>query len=370
MKKISVVVPLYNEGKCVDELARRLALVFDAYTGRYEFEGILVENGSADDTYPLLLGIHAADPRFKIVQLQRNFDMEGGMCAGLAQATGDACVIMAGDLQDPPELIPAFIEKWEEGYENVYQLVTRRTDNSLPRRIATQTFYWLMHKISDRPMPRNASDFRLIDRRLYEAFNAMPERSRMIRATWTWIGGRSLGIEHERPPRFGGTSAFSAFRTAGYAVRGILATSFLPLKLIPFTGLAMSAVSFIAFIVYAVRAIAYGVPFAGFGTLLSANLLLFGLLFLLLGLMSEYIGMIYEEVRGRPTFIIRQAHGLDPVYDREQIALAQHVLARRAASFASRTGNGAAGGGTSNNATAADTNGAVPPAMPEIASPG
>jgi len=340
MKKISVVVPLYNESKCVGELARRLSLVFDSYRGRYDFEAILVENGSADNTYELLLSIRAGDARFKIVQLQRNFDMEGGMCAGLAQATGDACVIMAGDLQDPPELIPAFIVKWEQSYDNVYQVVTRRSDNSLFRRIAAQTFYWLIHKISDRPVPRNASDFRLVDRRLYEAFNAMPERNRMVRATWTWVGGRSVGIEHERPPRFGGVSTFNSFRTAGFAIRGILSSSYMPLKVIPFTGLTISAISFIAFIVYATRAIFYGVPFAGFGTLLSANLLLFGLLFLLLGLMSEYVGMIYEEVRGRPTFIIRQAHGLDPVVDREQIALAQHLTARRTPQAPSTNGSG------------------------------
>ena len=359
MKTISVVVPLYNEGKCVEELARRLALVFDSYAGRYEFEAILVENGSADDTYPLLLAIHAADPRFRVLQLQRNFDMEGGMCAGLAQATGDACVIMAGDLQDPPELIPAFIAKWEEGYDNVYQVVTRRSDNSLFRRVAAQTFYWLIHKISERPVPRNASDFRLVDRRLYEAFNAMPERNRMVRATWTWIGGPSVGIEHERPPRYGGVSTFNSLRTAGFAVRGILSSSYMPLKVIPFTGLAMAAVSFIAFVVYAARAIAFGVPFAGFGTLLSANLLLFGLLFLLLGLLSEYIGMIFEEVRGRPLFVVRTAHGLDPVVDREQIALAQRILQRAAAT---PHANGSVSSGNVTNGNAAG--GSVPTHAP------
>lgn len=331
MKRITIVVPAYNEGQCVDELARRLRIVFDAHAGRYEFEAIVVENGSHDDTYERLLAIRAQDARFKILQLQRNFNMEGGMCAGIAQATGDACVIMAGDLQDPPELIPAFIEKWEKGYDNVYQIVTKRSDNSLFRRVAAQTFYWLIHKISERPVPRNASDFRLVDRRLYQTFNAMPERNRMIRATWSWIGGPEIGVAHERPPRFGGVSAFSTFRTAGFAIRGILSSSYMPLKVIPFTGVAMAAVSFIAFLVYAVRAVMYGVPFAGFGTLLSANLLLFGLLFLLLGLLSEYIGMIYEEVRGRPTFVVRRALGFEPVVDREQIALAQHVLRRERA---------------------------------------
>ncbi len=342
MSLISVVSPLFNEGKCVDELARRLAIVFDSFAGRHTFEAILVENGSTDDTYVKLLAIRARDPRFKILQLQRNFDMEGGMCAGIAQASGDACVIMAGDLQDPPELSPAFIEKWEAGYDNVYQIVTRRTDNSAFRKVAAQTFYWLLHKISERPQPRNASDFRLVDRRLYEAFNAMPERNRMVRAMWNWVGGTSFGLEHERPPRFGGTSTFNSLRTFNFAVRGILSSSYMPLKVIPLIGITFATISFGALIVYGVRAVFFGVPFAGFGTLVSLNLLLFGFLFTLLGLQSEYIGMIYEEVRGRPTFIVREAHGLDAVVDGEQIAKARH-LARQADTKMFRTdsnGNG------------------------------
>jgi len=332
MKKlISIVTPAYNEGKCVDELARRLALVFDAYADRYDFEAIVVENGSTDDTYERLLVIRAADPRIKILRLLRNFNMEGGMCAGLAQVSGDACVIMAADLQDPPELIAQFIERWEQGYDNVYQIVTKRTDNSLFRRIAAQIFYWLISRISDHPVPPNASDFRLVDRALVEAFNAMPERNRMVRAMWTWVGGRSIGVAHERPARFGGTSAFSTLRTAGFAIRGILSSSYLPLKVIPLAGAAFATISFLGFIVFAARAIFFGVPFAGFGTLVSLNLLLFGLLFMLMGLISEYVGMIYEEVRGRPSFFVRDAHGLDPIVDREQTALAQRVLLRRRA---------------------------------------
>jgi len=346
-KLISVVVPAYNEGQCVDELARRLRAVFDGASERYDFEAIIVENGSHDDTFEKLLRIRNDDARFKVVRLQRNFDMEGGMCAGIAQATGDACVIMSADLQDPPELLPAFIEKWEQGFDNVYQIVTKRTDNSLFRRVAAQTFYWLINKISDRPVPRNASDFRLVDRRLYQTFNAMPERNRMVRAMWTWVGGRSTGIEHERPPRFGGVSTFNSLRTAGFAVRGILSSSYMPLKVIPLVGGTFALASFVALGGYAVRAVVFGVPFAGFGTLVSLNLLLFGLLFSMLGLVSEYIGMIYEEVRGRPTFVVREAYGLEAVVDGEQLAVARHLVPRqlpdgRANLLNGKTANGSA----------------------------
>jgi glycosyltransferase involved in cell wall biosynthesis len=327
-KLISIVIPAYNEGKCVDELARRLRMVFDRYEGRYAFEVIVVENGSFDDTYEKLRAIHSQDPRFKILRLQRNFDMEGGLCAGIAQVTGDACVTMAGDLQDPPELIPQFIEEWEAGYENVYQIVTHRAESSLFRRAAAQAFYWLIHTISEHPVPRNASDFRLVDRRLYEAFNSMPERNRMVRSMWTWVGGKSIGIEHRRPPRFGGTSTFNGLRTAGFAIRGILSSSYMPLKVIPLVGVTFSAISFVAFGIYTVRWVFAGVPFAGFGTIVSLNLLCFGVLFLMLGLVSEYIGMIYEEVRGRPTFIIKEALGLEPIVDGQQVALGRRLTRR------------------------------------------
>jgi dolichol-phosphate mannosyltransferase len=322
MKKlISVVVPAYNEGACVEELARRLVDVFDTtLEGRYDFEAIIVENGSADDTFEKLVRIRERDPRFKIIQLARNFVMEGGMCAGLAYATGDAAVIMAADLQDPPEMIPTFVAKWEEGYENVYQIVTKRTDNSLFRRTAAAIFYWLINKISNHPVPRNASDFRLVDRKLYEAFNRMPERNRMVRATWGWMGFKSIGIEHERPPRFGGVSTFNSFGTAAFAVRGILASSYLPLKVIPFFGFFLAATSFLVFAGIVIRAVFFGVPFSGFGTIMGFMLLLFGCLFLLLGIISEYIGMILEEVRGRPLYIVNAELGITEAQHQKALA--------------------------------------------------
>jgi len=325
---ISVVIPAYDESACVDELARRLALVADACAARYTFEIIVVENGSRDDTYTKLLAIREHDARFKIVQLSRNFQMEGGMIAGLSHARGEACVIMSADLQDPPEMIPALLEQWEAGYENVYTIVTRRSDESLFRRFAANTFYRIINRVSDSPVPMNASDFRLVDRALYEAFNDLSERYRMVRATWGWLGFRSIGIEYVRPPRHGGTSTFNAFVTASYAIKGILASSFAPLKVIPLFGLTLSAFSFLLLAAIIVRAIFFGVPFNGFGTIIGVSLLLFGFLFLLLGLVSEYVGMIFHEVRGRPLFVERLVHGFDTAEPRANGAAP--VKARRA----------------------------------------
>lgn len=305
---ISIVVPAYNEGECVDELARRLRLIFDQEAERYDFEVIIVENGSVDDTYEKLLRIHEADPRFRVIQLSRNFLMEGGMIAGLDHVQGDACVVMCADLQDPPELIPDFLRLWEQGFENIYQVVTSREDNGLFRRVAAQAFYWTIDKLSDTPVPRNASDFRLVDRRVYEAFNALTERNRMVRSTWGWLGFRSIGVEHERPPRFGGKTNFKTLTTAGFAYRGILASSFKLLKVFPLIGFSLSLASLFALAVIVVQAAFFGVPFPGFGTLAALLVLLFGSLFFLMGILAEYVAMIFTEARGRPLYVIRSIH--------------------------------------------------------------
>ncbi len=309
MTTISVVIPAYNEEDCVDELARRLTGALDQLGPRYDFEAIIVENGSRDSTFEKLVAIAEGDNRFTIVQLSRNFLMEGGMIAGLDRATGDAAIIMSADLQDPPELIPRFVELWEQGYENIYGVIGNREDNSLFRRAAAQMFYWLIDKMSDTPVPRNASDFRLVDRRAYQAFNALDERNRMVRSTWGWLGFHSIGVEHDRPPRFGGESNFRVFETAGFAYRGILASSFKVLRAFPLLGFALAAISFIAFIVLVIQAVFFGVPFAGFGTLACLITLLFGLLFVVLGVMSEYLAMVFVETRNRPLYVVRREIG-------------------------------------------------------------
>jgi dolichol-phosphate mannosyltransferase len=308
-KLISIVAPAYNEEDNIPELATQLRAVFDA-NPEYDFEVIIVENGSWDTTWDKLQAECAADSRFKALQLARNFGADGGIAAGLAQATGDAAVLMVADLQDPPEMITQFIRKWEEGYENVYGIVTRRTGSSWMRRVNSQAFYWLINKLTGGSFPRNASDFRLVDRKVYQTINAMPERNRFLRGMFFWAGFRSIGIEHERPARFAGESKATTAHVVGLAVKGILSYSYVPLRLITYLGLAVSAFAF-AFLVYIViRAFGFGVPFAGFGTIMGVMLLMFGFLFTMLGVVAEYIGLIYEEVKQRPNFVIREKIGL------------------------------------------------------------
>ena len=254
--------------------------------------------------------IHAQDERVKIIRLVRNFDMEGGMMAALSHVKGDACVIMSADLQDPPELIPKLISEWEHGFENVYTVITKRHGESVFRRIAAQFFYRIINRISDDRIPRNASDFRLVSKAAYDAFNVMPERVRMVRAVWGWLGFKSIGVPYERPARKAGVSSFKPFVTAPYAVRAILGSSYKPLRLIPLVGFVLSLSSFAVIVVMSGIWIAYGVPFPGFGSLVALNLLMFGLVFLFMGIMSEYVGVIHEEVRRRPPYLIAESVGI------------------------------------------------------------
>jgi polyisoprenyl-phosphate glycosyltransferase len=308
---ISIAIPAYNESENIDELVRRLQATFQDLSMFYNFEVVVCENGSVDDSWQKLSAHCESDTRFKIVRLVRNFHMEGGMMAALAHVSGDACIIMSADLQDPPEMIPQFLEKWEEGYENVYSVITKRHGEGIARRVAAQIFYWLINRISDRPVPRNSSDFRLISRLAYQSFNALPERNRMVRATWGWLGFKSTAIFYERSARFGGKSTFNPIVTAGFAVRGILASSSTPLKIIPALGTFLSGASFFSFAVFFVRSIFFGVPFPGWGTIVSLLLLMFGFLFLLLGMIAEYIDMIFREVQHRPSYIVHDLLGLE-----------------------------------------------------------
>lgn len=311
MKKlISIVVPAYNEQDNVVELTTRLQAVFAANPA-YDFEAIIVENGSLDNTYEKLLAVHQQDPRFKILQLARNFRMDGGITAGLNSATGDAAVIMTADLQDPPELITEFIKKWEEGYENIYGIVTKRNGTGLIRRFNSQLFYKVANALTDGKIPSNVSDFRLVDRKVYETINSIHERNRFIRGLFAWVGYKSIGIKHERAERFAGVSGAHTLKVIELAIKGIFAHSYVPLKLITLIGIAVSTLSFILLAWTLIKAVVWGVPFAGYAMIMTVMLLMFGILFTMLGIVSEYVGLIYEEVKQRPNYVVSQKKGFD-----------------------------------------------------------
>lgn len=309
-KLISVIIPAYNEELVVDELARQLQGVF-AENLKYDFEAIIVENGSLDATYEKLLTIHNRDKRFKIVQMSRTFYCDGGITAGLHFARGDAAVILMADLQEPPLLISQLLTKWEEGYENIYGIVKKRKGVSAAREFNSRLFYWIINKMTDNLIIPHVSDFRLVDKKVYKVINAMSERNRFMRGMFCWVGFKSIGIPFERVERFAGESKAYFFDILRVALRGIFIYSYLPLRFITFLGIFISTGSFIFLIYTIIIAFTRGVPFSGYGTLVSIITFMFGILFLILGIMSEYIALIFDETKQRPNFIVKNKVGFN-----------------------------------------------------------
>lgn len=308
MKSVTVVVPAYNEEECVDELATRLKAVFDSEPG-YKWQAIIVENGSTDGTWEKLRRISVEKPQFKILKLSRNFRMDGGLTAGLEYVDSDACILMTADLQDPPELVPIFLRKWEEGYENIYGVVQERQGTGLIRRFNSRLFYKVAGKLSDGGIPENASDFRLVDRKVYETVREMTERNRFVRGLFAWVGFKSVGVPMNRPPRFAGVSNAHSMKVLELAIKGIFAHSYKPLRFISLFGLILSSISFIALVPLAFIWFFVGVPFAGFGSIVALILCGLGMQALMLGIISEYLGLVYEEVKSRPNFVVSETIG-------------------------------------------------------------
>jgi polyisoprenyl-phosphate glycosyltransferase len=309
MKKlISIVIPAYNEEAVIGELKKRLQQIMNQCQN-YDFEVIIVENGSVDTTFEQLVSVHHEDPRFKIVQLSRNFGCDGGITAGLAYAKGDSAVIMNADLQDPPELIPQFIQQWEAGYEIVYGVIQKREGVNIIRRVMSRAAYMIIFKLSNHMIPENASDFRLIDKKVYTIINSLKEKNKFLRGLVVWTGFKQIGIPFERQPRFAGESK-ADFRTVWHvAMNGIFSFSYFPLKIATFLGFLLSTLTFLMAFVEISLYLLYGREVPGFTTLILSVLFCFGMVFLILGIMGTYIERIYDEVKERPNYIVNTEIG-------------------------------------------------------------
>jgi dolichol-phosphate mannosyltransferase len=305
MKSVDVIIPAYNEEECVDELIKRLTSLFDLES-KYSWRALIIENGSNDKTWDLLK-IHAEhDGRIKVIKLSRNFRMDGGLTAGLEYAESDAVVLMTADLQDPPEAISDFLRVWERGVHNVYGRVTERSGTSVLRKLNSQIYYFIANKTTGGRITRNASDFRLMDRKLYETVRQMDERNRFMRGLVSWAGFASESVPVPRPPRFGGESKALSIPVFGFAVRSIFSHSYVPIRMISILGFAIFITSLVSLCLMVINWLLNGVPFPGFGSIMTIAMLVFGLLSLILGVIAEYIALIYEEVKRRPNFIVEE----------------------------------------------------------------
>ena len=300
--RLSVAIPVYNEEDGLAELLRRVGAVLDAVPGG-PHEMVIVDDGSRDRTLAMLEEAAARDPRLVVVALSRNFGHQAALTAAIDHVTGDATVLMDGDLQDAPEAIPLFLERFREGYDVVYARRVRRTEGPLLR-LAYYVFYRFAARMADTPLPVDAGDFGLLSRRVVDQLRAAPERHRYLRGLRSWVGFRQTGVEVERDERFAGRSKYSARKLLRLAFDGIFAFSTLPLRAAAMLGAATVLLTS-AFALYSLYAkIFLDRSPQGFTALILVVSFVSGVHLVFLGVIGEYVGRVYEEVKRRPPYVI------------------------------------------------------------------
>lgn len=308
MPDLSVVVPVLNEIDNVEELVHRL----DLCLGEDIEEIIFVDDGSTDGTVALLARLHERDPRIKIVVFTRNFGHQVALSAGLDFARGQAVVLMDGDLQHPPELVPRMVELWREGAAIVSTRRRVQRDAGFAKRLGAALFYRFINLISDTPIDPNAADFRLLARPVVEQLRRLEERQRFLRGLINWTGYRQATVEFDAPPRAAGRTKYSTARMVGLALDAILSFSRFPLRLAVYAGLLLWVVSFTyAFYALYAKFIKHSVV-PGWTSIVIVGALIGGFQSILLGLVGEYVGRLYEEVKRRPLYLVAETWGLEP----------------------------------------------------------
>ena len=297
---LSVVAPVYNEQDLLDEFYNRVCSAL----GDLEFELVLVDDGSADTTPAMLNRLAASDPRVHVVYLSRNFGHQTALTAGLDHATGDAVVMLDADLQDPPELIPRMLDHWRAGCDVVYAVREHREGESRFKLTTARWFYKLFDKLTQVELQQNSGDFRLLDRTALNALLSMRERSRFLRGMTVWVGYRQAAVPYRRDPRFAGETKYTLSKMLRFSLDAISSFSHRPLQLATLLGFLISTLAFIAIpVVIILRLVGSYLP--GFGSITIAILLLGGIQLIALGIIGEYVGRIYDEVKGRPLYLVR-----------------------------------------------------------------
>jgi glycosyltransferase involved in cell wall biosynthesis len=304
---ISVIIPVLNETANIDVLFTRLAPVLDGLGNPWEL--IFIDDGSTDDTLERIRSLNARDGRVSAVSFSRNFGKEIAVAAGLRYARGAAAILMDADLQHPPEVLAAFVEKWREGYQVVFgQRVDRITDGAAYR-MYSSIFYSLFNSIARSELPRGAGDFRLLDRKAIDAMNTLTETARFNKGLFTWIGFRSIGVPYVVAERAGGTTKWNYRRLARFAVDGITSFSTVPLRVWSLLGLAISLASIVYAISFMLRTMVFGIDVPGFPSLIISVMMFSGIQLISLGVIGEYLGRVYEEVKARPLFLVADEIG-------------------------------------------------------------
>lgn len=308
--ELSVVIPMHNEVANIAALFSRLLPVLEAIEPR--FEVVCIDDGSRDATLELLREQNRQDPRVRAIALSRNFGKEVGIAAGLRYAHGRAVVIMDADLQHPPEAIAEFVAKWREGFAMVYGVRRDRGTDSFLRRLFSRAFYRLFDWVSPTHLPAGAGDFRLLDRKAVDAMNAVTERTRFTKGLYAWIGFKSIGVPFDVEERAdGGGSRWSARRLFSFALDGITAFSTLPLRVWSYIGAAVSAIALLCALYFVAETLIWGVAVPGFPSLIVSVMFFAGVQLITLGVIGEYIGRIFVEVKRRPLFLVAEEIGVN-----------------------------------------------------------
>ncbi|NEQ22235.1 MAG: glycosyltransferase family 2 protein, partial [Microcoleus sp. SIO2G3] len=303
------VVPLYNEEANVGYLFEKLLSVLGSLETTYEI--ICVNDGSKDDTLSCLVEYHHRNPVIKVINFSRNFGKEVALTAGIDHATGAAIIPIDADLQDPPELIEKLVSKWREGYDVVYATRRSRQGESWLKRLTANFFYQTIGQMSRVSIPPHTGDFRLLDRRVVEALKQLPERTRFMKGLFAWVGFKQTSVLFDRNPRLKGTTKWNYWRLWNFAIDGITSFSFLPLKVWSYVGLTLSMFSLLYATFLIIHTLVSGIDVPGYASIMVAVLFLGGIQLLTLGILGEYLGRVYEEVKGRPLYLVRECYGFD-----------------------------------------------------------
>jgi len=306
---LSFVLPVFNEEETLRETYRRLVPIMESL--KAEGEIILVDDGSRDRSLEIMRGLHEHDGRVRYISLARNFGHQIAVTAGLCFAQGDAVVVLDSDLQDPPELIPAMIAKWREGFQIVYAQRTARESERPAKKLLAYLFYRLLRLLTNVDIPADTGDFCLMDRRVVELLNALPERGRYLRGLRAWIGFRQAAVPFEREPRFAGEVKYTFRKSFGLAITGIVSFSAVPLRIATYLGLLVASFALVMVVLVVYWRLYYPTaPLIGYTIITAAIFFLAAVQLICLGILGEYLGRVYEEVKARPIFTLKEVAGV------------------------------------------------------------
>lgn len=310
MPKYSLIIPIYNEEETIPELYRRVSDVMDSLDDSVEL--ILINDGSRDRSLNLMRELQERDARVCYISFARNFGHQAAVTAGLNFARGQVIVVLDADLQYPPELIPKMIESWQAGYHVVYAQRTKRKKESWFKRLTAYVFYRLLRQLADVDIPADTGDFCLMDRQVVDVLNSMPERNRYIRGLRAWIGFRQTAVKFERDPRFAGEVKYTFKKSLALAINSLVSFSKIPLRISTYLGLFSALIALLmALLVLYWRLQQPDSPVTGLATILIAVFFLGSVQLISIGILGEYVGRIYEEVKGRPAYTIAEIAGLE-----------------------------------------------------------